>query len=63
MYNISKRKQFSTVGELKQLVADIGDDTVVSICGDGSAWIHVETDGSLICLDYDGLDDYYEEEM
>ena len=65
MYNIDKRKQFATVGELKQLLANVSDDVKIVICGDDYCWFHIEEDESVICLDYDELDDAYEieEEM
>lgn len=61
MYDINKRKQFKTVGDLKQLLANVSDDTKIYITGtDG--WFHIEADESIICLDYEDLDECYEEE-
>jgi len=57
MYDIHKRKQFTTVGELKTLLANERDDAKVTICGDDNCWIHVEEDGSVITLDNEDLDE------
>ena len=62
MYDISKRKQFSTVGELKKLIEDLADDTKVVVTGDDYCWFHIEEDKSLICLDTEDLEDCYEED-
>ena len=64
MYNINKRKQFSTVGDLKKLLADISDDTRICVIGDDCCWFHIKEDESVICLDCEDLDDlYFEEEL
>ena len=60
MYNIDKRKQFATVGELKQLLANVSDDAKIVITGDDYCWFHIEEDESVICLDCEELDDAYE---
>ena len=62
MYDISERKQFSTVGELRQLLASLNDDTKVVITGDDYCWFHVEEDQSVICLDTEDLEDCYEDD-
>ena len=62
MYNINKRKQFNTVGDLKKLLAGIPDETKIVICGDDYCWFHIEEDESVICLDCEDLDDCYETE-
>ena len=59
MYNINKRKQFETVGDLKKVIAEIPDETKVYITG-VSGWFHIEEDESAICLDCEDLDDCYE---
>ena len=61
MYNIEKRKQFKTVGDLKELLKDIPDETQIVITGDDYCWFHIEEDESVICLDVEELDDVYEE--
>ena len=60
MYDITKRKQFKTVGDLKELLKDITDETQIVVTGDDYCWFHIEEDGSVICLDVEELDDAYE---
>jgi hypothetical protein len=60
MYDINRREQFETVGDLKRLLADIPDDTDLYICG-SNGWFHIEEDESIVCLDCDDLEDCYEE--
>ena len=62
MFNINKRKQFNTVGDLKKLLANIPDETKIVITGDDNCWFHIEEDGSVICLDCEELDDCYDED-
>ena len=62
MYNINKRKQFNTVGDLKKLLDEVSDDTKMVICGDDYCWFHIEEDKSVVCLDMEDLEDCYEEE-
>ena len=61
MYDINKRKQFKTVGELREILNDIPDDTQVLICGEDYGWFHIEQDGSVVCLDNEDLECCYEE--
>ena len=62
MYDINRRKQFKTVGELKDLLKNIPDETEIIVCGNSgeAGYFHIDTEGTLICLDYDQLDDAYE---
>jgi hypothetical protein len=62
MYDITKRKQFSTVGDLKELLKNIPDETQIVVTGDDYCWFHIEQDGSVICLDVEELDDVYEDD-
>lgn len=62
MYDITKRKQFETVGDLKALLKYIPDETKIVVTGDDYCWFHIEQDGSVICLDVEELDDAYDEE-
>lgn len=57
-YDLSKRKQFETVGDLKELFKDVPDDTLVYITGT-NGWFHIEEDESAICLDSEDLEDCY----
>lgn len=61
MYNINKRTQFNTAGDLKKLLANIADETPISICGDSDCWFHIEMDESIICLDCEDLEECYED--
>lgn len=60
MYDITKKKKFSTVGDLKELLKNIPDETKIVVTGDDYCWFHIEEDGSVICLDVEELDDAYE---
>lgn len=60
MYDITKRKQFNTVGELKELLKNIPDETPISITGAPNSWFHTTEDESIICLDCEDLDVDYE---
>ena len=61
MYDIKKKKQFETVGDLKALLKDIPDETKIVVTGDDYCWFHIEQDGSVICLDVEELDDAYDD--
>ena len=60
MYDIKRRTQFSTVGDLKKLIEGVPDETKVCITGDDFCWFHIEEDESVICLDCEELEDAYE---
>ena len=60
MYNIEKRKQFSTVGDLREMLNGISDDTKIVITGDDYCWFHIEEDESVICLDVEELEEAYD---
>lgn len=61
MFDINKRKAFLTVGDLRALTNDLPAETRVCICGDANCFYHEEHDGSVICLDCEDLQEYYEE--
>lgn len=63
MYNINRRKKFSTVADLKKLLSTVPDEAKVVICGDDYCWFHIEEDESVICLDMEDLDECYDEEV
>lgn len=60
MFDINKRKQFKTVGDLLELLKHIPSDTKICITGDDYCWFHIEEDNSVICLDCEDLEDCYE---
>ena len=57
MYDLIKRAYISTLGELRELLAELPDDTEILACGSSDAWLHFEKDNSLVSLDYADLDD------
>lgn len=60
MYDVTRRAQFSTVGDLKKLLHSLSDSTKVFVCG-AAPWLHIEEDDSAICFDSEPLlDDYFE---
>lgn len=59
MYDIDRRQQFTTVGDLKKLLSEVDDDTRITICGDDYAWYHIEQDGSVVNLDVEDLEEGY----
>lgn len=61
-YDITKRKKFETVGELKELLSEISDDAKVLVLGDDYAWFHTDKDGSVVNFDCEDLDDCYMED-
>ena len=60
MYNAEKRKQFTTAGELKELLKDIPDETKVLVCCEDYCWFHIEKNGSVINIDNEDLECCYE---
>lgn len=61
MFDIKKRKRFSTVGELQELIKDIPDETEICICGVDDCWFHIKKDDGTICLDNEDLEYLYED--
>lgn len=61
MYDFNKRKNLSgmTVGELIHELNQLPSDAKFSCCGDSRAYLHVEKDGSAICIDTEDLEDLY----
>lgn len=63
MYDLNKRSYVTTLGELRQLLADYPDDTRFYACGATDCYLHIEEDGSFVSIDYDGLDSDYDAEL
>ena len=59
MYNLEERAYFTTLGELRLLLADFPDDTKVCSSGVWGSYLHIEEDKSLISFDDEDLDEYY----
>lgn len=62
MYDLNKRSYFTTLGELRALLADLPDDTEISGSGAIGAWMHITKDERVVCIDPEPLFDCYEEE-
>lgn len=66
MYDINKRKELheATVAQLIEELAKLPPDTTVYCGGCGPVWLHVDLakDGSAVNIDYDALDECYEED-
>ena len=63
MYDLNKRSYFTTLGELRMLLADLPDDTEVSGAGAFGAWLHFDKERAFICIDPESLySDYGDEE-
>lgn len=61
MLDIKRRKGFPfiTVHELISELGKLPQDAMVTICGDGNVWLHVEGNGSYVCIDNEDLDEAY----
>ena len=61
MYNLKNRAYFTSLGELRMLLADYPDNTQVCTIGVYGSYLHVTEDKSLISFDDEALDDVYSE--
>lgn len=57
MYDLNKRSYFTTLGELRELLAGLPDDTEVCTCGALGSYIHFEENNSIISFDTETLND------
>ena len=62
MYDLNKRSYFTTLGELRRLLADLPDDTEVSGAGAFGAWLHFDKESDIVCIDPESLYEHYDEE-
>ena len=61
MYNLNRRECFTTLGELRLLLAAFSPDTRVHICDADIAYLHVDEAKEFVALDTSALDeDYFE---
>ena len=65
---MSDRKQFSfyselTVGQLAEILNGLPKDAEFVLCGDDQFYIHVESDGSVVNLDNNSLEDCYDDDI
>ena len=59
MYDINKREHFTTLGELRMLLAAFPADMPVYICGADGGYLHIDENNQFFSLDYDDLDSDY----
>ena len=62
MYNKNKLvfKENITVNELCNILSTLPPRATLCICGDTNYYIHVEKDDSVVNLDNEDLEEYYE---
>ena len=60
MYDINKREHFTTLGELRMLLAAFPADMPVYICGVDGGYLHIDENNQFFSLDCEDLDvDYW----
>jgi len=62
MYDKNQKQSYSeiTVGQLVEILKALPEDAQIFISGDDYCFIHVESDGSVVNLDNEPLEDCYE---
>lgn len=62
MYDKQQFQSYSkiTVGQLAQQLKALPQDAQILICGDEYCYIHVESDGSVVNLDNEDLEECYD---
>ena len=62
MFDIEKRKNLSgmPVSEVIAELSKLPQNAQVLCCGDTYVWLHVEQDGSVVCIDTEDLEECYE---
>lgn len=65
MFDIKKRKDLSgsTVHGLILELLELPMDARVFCCGGNNMYLHVEANGSAICLDHSDLDECYQQSL
>lgn len=63
MYDSKQFQSYSelTVGQLVDILQGLPQDAQIVICGDDYCYIHVESDGSVVNLDNNSLEDCYDD--
>lgn len=63
MYDSKQFQSYSelTVGQLVDILQGLPQDAQIVICGDEYCYIHVESDGSVVNLDNNSLEDCYDD--
>lgn len=62
MYDIKQLLSFSkiTVEQLIDVLTTLPKDAQIVICGDEYCYLHVESDGSVVNIDNEALDECYD---
>ena len=65
MYDSKQFQSYSelTVGQLVDILQGLPQDAQIVICGDEYCYIHVESDGSVVNLDNNSLEDCYDDSI
>lgn len=65
MYDSKQFQSYSelTVGQLVDILQGLPQDAQIVICGDDYCYIHVESDGSVVNLDNNSLEDCYDDDI
>lgn len=65
MYDSKQFQSYSkiTVGQLIDILKALPQNARLAICGDEYCYIHIETDGTVVNLDNNSLDDCYYEDI
>lgn len=65
MYDSKQFQSYSelTVGQLVDILQGLPQDAEIVICGDEYCYIHVESDGSVVNLDNNSLEDCYDDDI
>lgn len=63
MYDSKQFQSYSelTVGQLVDILQGLPQDAQIVICGDDYCYIHVESDGFVVNLDNNSLEDCYDD--
>ena len=62
MYDLNKRAYFTSLGELRMLLADLPNETEVCTCGVLGSYLHFMEDDSLVSFDDEDLGEDYAED-
>ena len=65
MYDSKQFQSYSelSVGQLVDILQGLPQDAKIVICGDDYCYIHVESDGSVVNLDNNSLEDCYDDDI
>lgn len=65
MYDSKQFQSYSelTVGQLVNILQGLPQDATIAICGDDYCYIHLESDGSVVNLDNNSLEDCYDDDI